>query len=107
MINNLLICAIIGFEGNNISEFIYNETNETQSLTPQHWYNAELVRSAFWGLFRGPFNQFAVVCITQFTMRRCAAPIIPNCHYGLRRRAIKSFAIEMRRGIQARTIIIA
>ena len=67
----------------------FNETNETQSLC-----NADTTRSwsAVWGLFRGPFNQAAVVCITQFTMRRCAAPIIPNCLCGLRRRAIKSLA---------------
>jgi len=43
-INNLLICVIIGFECNNISEF--NETNETQSLhnigTMQSWLGQHL-----------------------------------------------------------------
>lgn len=79
-----IYATVIGtVEGNERVLMKLMKRNHSVTDTTQSW-------SVVWGLFRGPFNQSAVVCITQFTMRCCAALIIPNCQCGLRQRAIKS-----------------
>lgn len=85
------LCAIIGTVERQEAYFVMKLMKRNHSLTLMQCRIGQRL-----GLFRGAFNQSVVVCITQFTMRCCAALIIPNWQCGLRQRAIKSLAIEMR-----------